>query len=342
MKLTDGRKLSKEAQLEIRMRVIEHWQKHGNMAQAGTLFGIPYITVRKWVNKFNNEGIGSIKSDQRGRPEGKELNKTQEDKIIRKLIDKTPDQLKLRFGLWTRESVSELIWREYGIRRSVWQIGRYLKEWGFTPQKPVYQFYEQNNEVVKEWLTKVYPKIKIKAQRDRATIFWGDETGIWSKDTRGRSFAPKGKTPRILKTGKQFGITMISAITNRGKLYFMFHKGGVNSEVFLKFLVKLIKNQKNKIYLIVDNFPSHKTKKIKYWLEQNKKKIELFYLPPYSPELNPDEYLNQDLKANITGKISMTTSDELKKGVRNFMNKRKRNPLQIKKYFHHNKVKYAA
>ena len=342
MKLTDGRKLSKEAQMEVRMRVIEHWQKSGNMKQAGVLFGVPYITVRKWVSKVKGEGIASLKKDQRGRPEGKELNKTQESKIIKKLIDKTPDQLKLRFGLWTRETVSELIWREYGIRRSVWQIGRYLKEWGFTPQKPVYQFYEQNNELVKEWLTKVYPKIKKKAQQERATIFWGDETGIWSKDTRGRSFAPKGKTPHVLKTGKQFGITMISAITNRGKLFFMFHKGGVNSEVFLKFLVKLIKNQKNKIFLIVDNFPSHKTKKIKAWQEQNKNRIELFYLPPYSPELNPDEYLNQDLKVNITGKISMNTSDELKRGVRNFMYKRKRNPLQVKKYFHHYKVKYAA
>lgn len=342
MKITDGRKLNKEAQQEVRKRVIEYWQEHKNMRQAGILYSVPYITVRKWVNKVKNQGITSIQQDQRGRPEGKAFNKRQENQIIRKLIDKTPDQLKLRFGLWTRETVSELIWREYGVRRSVWQIGRYLKEWGFTPQKPVYQFYEQDNAIVKEWLSRDYPKIKKKAQNARATIFWGDETGIWSTDTRGRSFAPKGKTPRILKTGKQFGITMISAISNRGKIFFMFHKGGVNSEVFLKFLSKLIKGQKKKIYLIVDNFPSHKTKRIKEWVEKNNNRIELFYLPPYSPELNPDEYLNQDLKANITGKISMNSSDDLKKGVKNFMNKRKRNPEQVKKYFHHHKVKYAA
>lgn len=342
MKITDGRKLAKEAQKEIRLRVIDYWQKNRNMAQAGFIFGVPYVTVRKWVSKVKEEGIASLEIDQRGRPEGKELSKSQETKIIKKLIDKTPDQLKLRFGLWTRETVSELIWREYGIRRSVWQIGRYLKEWGFTPQKPIYKSYEQNNELVNEWLTKTYPKIKVKAQKERATIFWCDETGVRSNDVRGRSFAPKGKTPTVLKTGKQFGITMISALTNRGKIYFMFHKGGVNNEVFIKFMTKLIKNQKNKTYLIVDNLPSHKTNKVKDWSEQNKIRIQLFYLPPYSPELNPDEYLNQDLKANITGKISMTTVDDIKKGVKKFMYKRKRNPSQVRKYFHHHKVKYAA
>jgi transposase len=154
MKIIDGRKLSKEAQKEIRLRVVEHWRTHGNMSQAGELYSVPYVTVRKWVTKVKNEGINSLVKDERGRPEGKELNKTQESRIIKKLIDKTPDQLKLRFGLWTRETVSELIWREYGIRRSVWQIGRYLKEWGFTPQKPVYKSYEQNSELVNKWLKK--------------------------------------------------------------------------------------------------------------------------------------------------------------------------------------------
>jgi transposase len=312
------------------------------MSQAGELYSVPYVTVRKWVTKVKNEGINSLVKDERGRPEGKELNKTQESRIIKKLIDKTPDQLKLRFGLWTRETVSELIWREYGIRRSVWQIGRYLKEWGFTPQKPVYKSYEQNSELVNKWLKKTYPAIRTKAQKEGATIFWGDETGVRSTDVRGRSFAPKGQTPTVMKTGKQFGITMISALTNRGKIYFMFHKGGVNSDVFIKFMKKLILNQKNKTYLIVDNLPSHKTNKVKEWVFNNRKKIQLFYLPPYSPELNPDEYLNQDLKVNITGKVSMTSVEDLKNGVRKFMNKRKSDPAQVKKYFHHQKVKYAA
>jgi transposase len=319
MQRKDGRKLSKEAQQELRLRVIDHWEQTQNMRAAAEAFNVPYVTVRKWVSKLKQSGIASLDEDRRGRPAWRELSEAQEKRIIRMITEKNPDQLKLRFGLWTREMVGELMARELGIARSVWQIGRYLKEWGFTPQKPVYKAYEQDNEWVKKWLTKVYPTIKAKAKRSRAMIFWEDETGIRSTDQRGRGYSPKGQTPVIQKTGKQFGLTMLSAVNNRGKLYFMFCKGGVNSSIFIRFMNRLIKSQRGKVFLIVDNLPAHKTKLAKSWLEEHKSKISVFYLPAYSPELNPDEYLNQDLKANITGKVSLESVDTLKQGVRKFM-----------------------
>ena len=291
---------------------------------------------------MKESGKASLDEDNRGRPAWRELNDKQEKRIIRLITEKNPDQLKLRFGLWTREMVGELMCREFGISRSVWQIGRYLKEWGFTPQKPVYQAYEQDNEWVKKWLTQVYPKIKAEAKRSRAMIFWGDETGVRSTDQRGRGYSLKGETPVMRKTGKQFGLTMISAVNNRGKLYFMFCKKGVNSQTFIRFMNKLIKSQKGKIFLIVDNLPAHKTKMVKSWSEKHRSRLSLFYLPAYSPELNPDEYLNQDLKVNITGKVSLESVDDLKKGVAKFMHRRKKDPKQVKKYFHHPKVRYAA
>ena len=239
----------------------------------------------------------------------------QEQSIISKITNKQPEQLKLSFGLWTRENVGELIARDYGIKRSNRQIGRYLKEWGFTPQKPVYKSYEQNNEAVNKWLKVQYPEIQRKAQALGAMIFWGDETGIRSHDQRGRSFSPKGSTPVIMKTGKHFAVNMISAVNNRGKLHFMLYKGGINVEKFIQFLKRLARTRKGKIYLIVDNLPVHKTNKVKNWIDENNGKVQLFYLPVYSPELNPDEYLNQDIKANIIGKIKMNTQQDLKDGV---------------------------
>jgi len=342
MKSKDGRKLSKDAQKELRLRVIDHWQEHQNMSQSATIFKVPYVTVRKWVAKIKLNGKESLTLDGRGRPLGKELLPRQEERIIRRMTDKTPEQMKLRYGLWTREVVGELIWREYGIRRSVWQIGRYLKEWGFTPQKPIYKAYEQNHDQVNEWLKKKYPIIRRKAKNERAMIFWGDETGVRSKDNRGRSFAPVGQTPVVKKTGRQFGVTMISAVNNRGRLYFMICSKGINSKTFIRFLNRLIRSRKEKIFLIIDNLSAHKTNQVKKWVKENIKKIKLFYLPPYSPELNPDEYLNQDLKVSITGKISMRDTQDLRKGVMKFMYKRKRNPKQVRKYFNHPKVKYAA
>lgn len=340
--LKDGRKLDKSAQQELRLRAIALWRKNQNMRSTAEVLQIPYVTIRKWVSKYEQSGSKSLVSDKRGRPKGKELSAGQERTIIKYISSKQPEQLQLSFGLWTRENVAELIYKEFGIRRSVWQIGRYLQEWGFTPQKPVYKAYEQQSKLVQNWLQKDYPLIKEKAGKSKAMIFWGDETSVRSKDVRGRSYAPAGKTPVIRRIGKQFGITMISAVNNRGKLYFQIHSGAINAERFIDFCARLIKQRKEKIFLIVDNLPSHKTLSVREWVWNNRKRIQLFHLPPYSPELNPDKYLNQDLKANITGKIHMKNPDDLKNGVTDFMKKRKSKPNQIKKYFQHPKVKYAA
>lgn len=341
MKRKDGRKKSKEGQKEIRLLAVAYWKKHGNMLEVVRIFGVSYSAIRKWVKKYNDGGGKSLATDERGRPLGRELSAQQERGMIQKITDKHPEQLKLSFGLWTRANVGALLFKEYGIKRSARQIGRYLKEWGFTPQKPVYKAYEQNSSEVTQWLLKEYPKIRISAKKNGAMILWGDETGIRSHDQRGRSFSPRGKTPVVIKTGKHFGVNMISAVNNRGKLYFMIYKGGINAETFIRFLKRLARSRKGTIFLIIDNLPVHKTNKVKTWLRNNGR-IQLFYLPVYSPELNPDEYLNQDLKANIVGKIRMHSQEDLKKGVLKFLNKRKRNPQQVKKYFHHPKVRYAA
>lgn len=338
----DGRKLDKSAQQELRLRVIEHWRKNGNMTQAAAAFGVPLITVRKWVGKYKEGGMNSLKKDERGRPKGKELTAKQEQQVRRVITDKQPEQVKLPFGLWTRSNVADLIFEQYGIRRSLTQIGRYLKEWGFTPQKPVYKAYQQQGKLVKKWLKETYPRIREEAESTGSMIFWGDETGIRSQDVRGRSYSKAGKTPVVRKQGKQFGLTMISAVNNRGKLYFKIHRKGINSELFIDFCKRLIRVRSERIVLIVDNLPAHKTKKVMEWLEENKKRIAIEYLPPYSPELNPDEYLNQDVKASLTGKMRMNDADDLEQQVTDFMNQRKKDCKQVCKYFNHPKVMYAA
>lgn len=338
----DGRKLDKIAQQEIRLRAIENWKRTSNMAETARTFGIPLITVRKWVTKYRTSGLRSLKKDERGRPLGKELSAEQEKEICKMITVHQPEQLKLPFGLWTRANVGELIFEQYGIRRSLTQIGRYLKEWGFTPQKPIYKAYQQQGKLVKKWLKETYPAIRQEAENTGAMIFWGDETGIRSHDVRGRSFSMAGHTPVIRKTGKQFGVTMISAVNNRGKLYFAIHKNGINSEKFIDFCKRLITVRKEKLILIVDNLPAHKTRKVTDWVEKHKSRISIRYLPPYSPELNPDEYLNQDVKANLTGKMRMNDPDDIEDQVTDFLNRRKKNSKQVKKYFHHPKVMYAA
>ncbi len=192
-----------------------------------------------------------------------------------------------------------MISRKYGIELSRWQVCRYLKSWGYTPQKPIKKAFEQKPEQVQKWLEEEYPAIKERASKEKVTIYFGDETGCRNTHQAGKSYAPKGQTLTIMATGKRFTVNMISAISNKGHLQFMLMEAGFNSEVFKTFLQQMIKHSKKKIFFITDNHPSHKTKKLNEWLEENKEKMEVFFIPPYSPERNLQEYVNQDLKTNV-------------------------------------------
>ncbi len=240
--------------------------------------------------------------------------------IVRIITDKLPDQLKLPFALWTREAVQQLIAQRFQIDISIWTVGRYLKRWGFTPQKPAKRALEQSPEAVKKWLETEYPAIKSRAAQEKAEIHWGDETGLRSDHQTGRSYGRKGKTPVVPSPGQRFGCNVISSITNRGTLRFMVFRGKFNSGVFITMLNRLVKSAAGKkLFLIVDNHKVHHSKKVKSWLEAHKEQIVIFYLPSYSPELNPDEFLNNDLKSNSVGCKRAKDPEELENNARKFL-----------------------
>ena len=334
---------SQEAQERVRLLVIDFLKKKkGSQQKAADLFGLTLNGVQKIWRKYKEYGMRGITSKKRGVQGGKKINgKTAAE--VRKLIkDKLPDQLKLPFGLWTREAVQQLILDRYGIELSRWQVGRYLKSWGYTPQKPISKAFEQKPEKVKEWLYKEYPAIKKRAAKENAVIYFGDETGMRSDHQAGKSYAPKGETPVINKTGQRFSLNMISAISNKGHLQFMILDGRFNSEVFKTFLQQMIKYSRQKIYFVTDGHPAHKTNMLNEWLKENEERIEVFFLPPYSPELNPQEYVNQDVKTNIIGKKRPINKAQMRTQVEDFMNGRKNDKKQVQKYFHVSHVRYAA
>lgn len=334
---------NKQAQEETRLRVADYLKrKLGTQKEAASIFGITERAVNKIWATYKEGGKRALKSKKRGVKGGKKLKGAQAAEVRRLIKDKMPDQLKLPHGLWTREAVQQLIEDRYGVVLSRWQVGRYLKAWGYTPQKPIAKAFEQKPERVKKWLEEEYPAIKERAGKENGTIYFSDETGMRSDHQAGRSYAPKGQTPQIKKTGKRFSLNMISAISNRGHLEFMVLDGRFNTEVFIMFLKQMTKNKKKKIFLIVDGHPSHKTKKLNAWLETVTDKIEVFFLPPYSPELNPQEYLNQDVKTNIIGKKRAINKEQMRGNVEGFMHKRKSDKKQVRKYFHEKHVRYAV
>jgi transposase len=343
MQQKDGRHRSASAQATIREQVIDYLKKQrGTQSQAAAIFGLHIRSVNRMWAKYKLGGSRNIKEKKRGVQGGKKITGKQSAEVRQLIKDKLPDQLKLSFGLWTREAVQQLLLIRYGVELSRWQVGRYLKSWGYTPQKPISKAFEQKPEKVKAWLNKEYPAIKKRAVKENAVIYFGDETGMRSDHQAGKSYAPQGQKPVIKKTGQRFSLNMISAISNKGHLQFMILDGKFNGEAFKTFLQQMIKYSRQKIYFVTDGHPAHKTKMLNEWLAENKDKIEVFFLPPYSPELNPQEYVNQDVKTNIIGKKRPINKAQMRTNVEDFMNKRKSDRKQVQKYFHVSHVRYAA
>jgi transposase len=333
---------NKDAQEECRFRIVDFLKKkRGTQKQAAEIFSVTERAVNKIWSKYKTGGRRSLLNKKRGVKGGIKINSKQAVEIRGLIKDKLPDQLKLPYGLWTREAVRQLIEDRFGIKLSVKQVGRYLKLWGYTPQKPIRKAFEQKPAQVKQWLEKEYPAIKKRAAKEKATIYFGDEMGMRSDHQAGKSYAPRGKTPVIKSTGKRFSINMISAISNKGHLQFMLIDR-FNGDVFIDFLKRMIRYSKEKIFFVTDGHPAHKTKKLVQWLQENKSKIEVFFIPPYSPELNAQEYLNQDVKTNVIGKKRPINKEQMRSQVENFMLKRKKDRKQVQKYFHASHVRYAA
>jgi len=340
----DARKLSPEAQEEKRRQAIRLHKTGKGYKEIGSLVEVHFETIGKWIRAYRNGGLKAIQSKPRGKKIGSKRKLTPEqEKHIQKLIkDKTPDQLKMLYALWTRKAVMELIRDKTGVKLAIRTVGNYLAQWGFTPQKPLKNAYEQSSKKVQKWLDEDYPAIKAKAQQEKAEIYWGDETGMRSDCQHGRGYAPKGKTPVIRLSAKRTSTNMISAITNQGKVRFQIYDGRMNADQLIDFLKRLIKDAKRKVFLILDNLRVHHAKLVKAWLAKHPEEIEVFYLPAFSPELNPDEYLNCDLKAGVHSKPPVRNKKQLKSKVLSHMRMLQKKPARVMKYFHHPKISYAA
>ena len=342
MKIKDARSLPAIAQEDLRQKAIKAILDGKMQIEVADILGVTRQAVGKWVSKYRQGGEKSLKAKQKGRPKGGKLLPWQAAQIAKTVTDHHPEQLKLPFYLWTREAVAQLIERRFGIQFSIWTVGRYLSRWGFTPQKPVRRAYEQNPEAVQRWLEKDYPMVCKQAKKGKTTIYWGDEMGLRSDDAVGRSYGRCGQTPIIPGTGQRFGCNMISAINNRGHLYFMVFKSRFDNGVFLGFLKRMVRQINRKIYLIVDGHPVHHATRIKNWIQGHAEKIQLVFLPGYSPELNPDEMLNQDVKTNAVGRKRAKNEKELVANTRSYLRSRQRQPHIVKHYFQEEHVRYAG
>jgi transposase len=340
----DARSLPSEAQAELRRTAVRLVAAGRSRTEVGELLGVARETVGRWVKAHGGGGDRALDARRRGRPPGHtKLTEAHQQRIATLVAGKNPDQLKLPGFLWTRALVRELIVREFAIELGEDTVGRYLREWGFSPQKPMRRAYEQSDEAVRRWLELDYPRLVKRAYRERAEILWADESGLRSDHTAGRTWAPIGQTPVTKGTGKRFKANMIAAISNTGTLRFRVFDQRFTGPVFLDFLKRLVKDARGrKILLILDGHPAHRARVVRDWAAANGALIELHFLPGYSPELNPAECLNQDVKTNALGKRRPISVTQLKTDVRRFLRSCQRRPAKVARYFHERHVRYAA
>jgi transposase len=344
MEKIDSRRLPESALNERRRRAVKMREAGVTVSEVARQCELSTHTVVEAHKAYRRGGWSAVNIRRMGRPfgSGRMLTPEQENRIQQLIQDRTPDQLKLVYALWTRQAVSELIETVYGVRLSVRNMGKYLKRWGFTPQRPLKKAYEQSPAAVSKWVNEEYPKIAAQAKQEGAEIQRGDETGLRSDDVRDRGYAPKGKTPVVLANANRAKLSVISTVTNKGQMRWKVLSGALNARLLIGFMKRLVHGRQKRILLILDNLRVHYSKAVKKWLKENADKIEAFYLPSYSPELNPDELLNADLKQRVTKTAPARKILALTRTAIGALRSIQKQPERVESYFEHKDVCYAA
>ncbi len=341
MQRQDARKLDHKTLESIRMRAVQQVQNGESPEVVIRVLGFSRACIYQWLAAYRAYGWNGLKAGKiSGRP--KKLNGTQMRWIYKTVTSKNPLQLKFSFALWTRGMIRTLIRRRFGIQLSLSSVGRLLAQLGLSCQKPLFRAWQQDSSRVDQWLKTEYPRIRRMAKRTKAEVFFEDESGVRSDFHSGTTWAPKGKTPAVRVTGQCFSFNMISAISPKGSLRFMVVKGSVGAKVFITFLKRLMHSRRRPVYLIVDGHPAHRAKLVQKYVESTRGMLRIFFLPPYSPELNPDELVWNDVKNNGVGRSIVNGPSDLHRAIVSRLWFLQKTPERVRSFFQAPEIRYAA
>jgi transposase len=344
IQLPDARQLSDEALQVLRLRALRGLELGYSELELADLLGVRHETISRWWTAYAAEGLPSLPGGRTGRPlgSGRSLSDAQARHIRGRIDHYSPEELGIPHALWTRRAVRDLIRRECGIDLAERTVGQYLRRWGYTSKRPGRHSRRQDPDEVEEWLEETYPAIEEQAAREDAEILWTDEVGVDADHHPGYGYARAGERATMDVPGPHIRVNQISAISNEGTVRFMTYKGALNAAVFLLFLQKLVAGAGRKVLLIADRLQAHKTPEVLAWLQGQQGRIEVFYLPAYSPEMNPVEYLNNDMKRAVNEAGLPEDRGTLHARILAFMDHLASVPKQVISYFLHPWVQYAA
>jgi transposase len=341
MKRRDGRALDHKTLEEIRIRAVERVQAGESPEVVIRALGFTRSCIYAWLARYRTGGWDALKARAlKGRP--MKIQPAQMRWLYRTITGKSPLQFRFEFALWTREMIRVMLREQFQLKLSLASVGRLLRQLGLTCQRPLFRAMEQDPQRVQRWLEQEYPAIREQARQVGAEIYFGDEAGVRSDCHAGTTWGVKGRTPVVRSTGQRSSVNMISAVSARGALRFMLTKGKVNGSVFVEFLKRLMHNAAKPIFLILDGGSYHRSRPVKEYVAGLGGKLQLFFLPPYSPELNPDEQVWNYVKHHGVAKAALRSGNELKHFVMARLRSLQKMPWTIRMFFLTPDTQYAA
>jgi transposase len=344
VQLPDGRLLSDDVLEALRLRALHGRELGFTESDLADLLGVSRETVCRWWSAYSRGGLAALPEERSGRPQGSgaALSDDQTRRIQALLDQHQPKDLGIAAALWTRRAVAALIQQELGITLAVRTVGKYLRRWGYTPQRPARHARDQDPAEVQRWLEVTYPAVAQRATAEGAELFWCDEVGIGMDAYHGRGYARPGQTPQQEVTASHGRVNAVSAISNQGEAHFLTFTGTLDAAVFVTFLGLLLQQTTKKVFLILDNLQVHDSAAVATWVAEHQERLELIPMPKYTPERNPVEYLNNNAKAEVNAAGLPKDQENLHTRLDEFLHKLASWPERIMSYFCHPAAQYAA
>ena len=337
----DGRSLTHEALETIRLMAVRRVSEGEVPSDVIKSYGFCRTTIYRWLREAKRGGEKALKSRKAtGAP--RKLTARQEAAVAGWITGKDPRQYGFDFGLWTRQILVELVAKRFGVRLSVTSVGRLLAKLGITPQKPLRRAYERDPEAVEQWVKEVYPKLRKRAKRLGADIFFLDEAGVRSDSALGRTWAPKGRTPIILTSGRRQSVNAISAVAPNGAFWYDVYTERLNAKQFIQLLKRFLRRRRRPVILILDSHPAHVAKVVAEFVQSQRGCLELHFLPGYAPDLNPDEFVWKHLKSHGLAKKPLARGESLRTRVAHDLEVIKRNAYLVRSFFQAPAVAYVV
>jgi transposase len=341
MRDSDGRKLDRKTLEQLRLHAVGQVEHGAHPDEVAAALGMTRAAVYAWLAKYREGGLEALKARPvPGRPP--KLSGTQLARLYGLVVGNDPRQLRFAFALWTRAMVRELIRREFDVRLSEVSVGRLLRKLGLSPQRPLYRAYQQNPQAVARWKAEAYPAIREQAAQVGATIYFADEAGVRSDYHAGTTWAPVGRTPVVASTGDRFGVNLISAVTAKGKLRFAAYDGSLNGPVFIDFCRRLLHDTPGAVFLVLDGHPVHRSKAVKQFAGSTGGRLRLFFLPGYSPELNPGEWVWKNIKHDRIGRAGVSGPEDLKAKALAALHRLQKLPHLVRSFFRDPNLRYIT